>query len=439
MARRLPLEGIRVLDLTVVWAGPYTTMLLGDLGAEVIRVENPWVFPSSTRGVTPRPTKEQVEELSVHLFGLFPNRDPGERPFNRQAIFTCHGRNKRSMTLDLRKGSGREVFLQLIERSDVLVENNAARVLDGLGIGWEVLKERNDRLIALRMPPVGLTGPYRDHLGFGVHFESLVGLTAIRGYADADLTTTTSAFHMDAASGAAGAFAIMLALRRLRRTGKGALIELAQSENMMQHIGEMYIEAAATGRNHAPNGNRSATRAPQGVYQCAGDDRWVAISVGSDDEWAGLRRAMGPDAAWATDDRFNTIAGRIAHHDEIDDRIAQWTASLDDDDVFRRCQAERVPAGPVLDEADAYGDPHLRARRFFSELDSPDTGIHEYPAHAFRWSGPPMAWDRPSPALGADNDYVYREVLGVDDARYRELDSEGHIARDYLGPDGTPL
>ncbi|HEX5365522.1 MAG TPA: CoA transferase [Acidimicrobiales bacterium] len=433
---RLPLEGIRVLDLTVVWAGPYCTMLLGDLGAEVIRLDNPYLFPSSTKGFAARVTKEMAEALGP-IVGAFPDRDPGERPWNRHAMFNCHNRGRRMATVDLSKESGRDAVLRLVDAADVLVENNAARVLDKLGLGWDVLHDRNPRFILLRMPPMGLSGAYHDFVGFGAHFEAVSGLTAVRGYHDADLTSSTSVFHMDPASGAAGAFAVMAALRRRARTGEGALIELPQAENVMQQIGELFVDAARTGRQHEPLGNRHPTRAPQGCYRCAGEDRWVVISVGSDDEWAGLRRAMG-DPGWAADGRYATLEGRRDAHDELDGRITSWTSTLDPDDAFHRCQAEGVPAGPVMTEADAFADPHLRARGFFRANTGAETGTHEYPAHPWHWTGPELAWG-PIAGMGHDNEYVWREVAGLSPDEYDELDAEGHLSLDYLGPDGKPL
>ena len=433
---RLPLEGVRVLDLTVVWAGPYCTMLLGDLGAEVIRIDNPYLFPSSTKGFAPRVTKELVEALGP-IVGAFPDKEPGERPWNRHAMFNSHARGKRIATLDLRKESGREAFLRLAEVSDVLVENNAARVLDKLGLGWEVLSARNPRFICVRMAPMGLSGPYRDYVGFGAHFEALSGLTHIRGYADADSTSTTSVFHMDPASGATGAFAVMAALRRRERTGTGTLIEFPQSENLVQHIGELLVDAARTGRDHRPLGNRHPTRAPQGCYRCRGEDAWAVISVGGDEEWGGLRRAMG-DPAWATGERFSTSEGRRQHHDELDTGITAWTETLEPYDVFHRCQAEGVPAGPVLDEAAAFSDPHLRARGFFRKNTAADAGTHEYPAHLWHWTGPDMRWGSIS-GMGYDNDYVWRDVAGLTDDEYEKLGADGHLSTVYFGPDGQPL
>jgi benzylsuccinate CoA-transferase BbsF subunit len=241
---------------------------------------------------------------------------------------------------------------------------------------------------------------------------------------------------MDPASGASGAFAVMCALRRREQTGVGELVEFAQSENMMQHIGEYFVDAARTGRSHGPGGNRHLSRAPQGCYRCAGDDRWVVISVGTDDEWQGLCRAMGrPELAEV--DRFAHPAARMANHDELDELIEAWTVTLDHRTVFERCQGEGVPAGPVLDEADTYADPHLDARQFFRPQGSEDIGTWPFPGHQWTWTGPDMRWE-PICRLGDANDEVYQGILGLSDEEYQALIDAGHISLDYLQPDGTP-
>jgi len=433
---RLPLDGIRVLDLTVVWAGPAVTMFLGDLGAEIIRVDNPFVFPMATRGNMPRPPDQHVPDLGP-LAGCYPDFDPGERPWNRTGFFAAHARGKRSVTLDLRTDLGRETFFRLVEQSDLLVENNSVSVIDKLGIGWDELSARNPRFSVLRMPPAGLDGPYAGFIGYGAHFEAQFGLTAIRGYPDGDPTSNSTVFHMDPASGAAGAFAAMMALRRREHTGRGELIELPQAENMLQHIGEYVIDAARTGADHEPIANRHGTRAPQGAYRCAGADRWVTISVGSDEQWTGLVRAIG-GPGWGHDERFATMEGRRAHHDEIDELLETWTSGLDRFDVFERCQIAGVPAGPVLDEADLLADPHLAERGFFRENGSDELGHWQFSGHAWRWSGPDLAWG-PIGVLGGDNDEVLRDIAGLSAEEYAELDASGQISLDYLQPDGTPF
>ena len=309
-AQKGPLTGVRVLDLSRVLAAPSCTQILGDLGADIVRVDNPWIFPTATRGIFPRPTKEMIADIGG-IGGAYPDADPGERPWNRFGLFNVHARNKRSVTLDLRKERGREAFLRLVDVSDVMIENNSVDLMDRLGIGWDEIHTRNPQLIMVRMPSVGLEGPYRSFLGFGVNFEALCGLGAIRGYRDADLSENESVFHMDAASGSAGAFAALTALRRRETTGVGELVEVSQCENMLNHIGEFLMDAARSGVVHQPLGNRHRVHAPQGCYPCRGDDQWVALSVTSDEEWGALVELLGsPD--WSADTDLAHVEGRQA-------------------------------------------------------------------------------------------------------------------------------
>ncbi len=451
---RLPLDGIRVLDLTVVWAGPACTMYLGDLGAQVIRVDNPFVFPTATRGLMPRPPQEINPELGP-LSG-YPDHDPGRRPWNRQNLFSAHARGKLSCTLDPRTELGRDTLHRLVRECDVIVENNSLGVLPKLGLDWDTVHSVNPRTVVLRMPPMGLEGPYSDWVGFGANFEALCGLTGLRGYADEDPTSLTSVFHMDPASAATAAFALLAVLRRRDGadgnggTGVGELIEFSQSENVMQHIGEYFIDAAATGTRHRPVGNRSIARAPQGCYPCAvdparpdHDDEWAVIACETDDDWRALARLIDQDLTTADvpladDDRLVTLAGRLEHHDHIDARIGAWTSARTSDEVFHRCQQAGVPAGGVLRESQLRADPQMGDRCWFRENGSVEQGWHSFPGRQWRWDGPEMPW-RPIGVLGDANEYVYRDLLGLDEAQWQALCDEGHITRDYLNPDGSSM
>jgi crotonobetainyl-CoA:carnitine CoA-transferase CaiB-like acyl-CoA transferase len=447
----LPLEGIVVVDMTAAWAGPFATQLLGDLGATVVRVDNPNIFPTNTRGALPRPAPELLPLLGP-IFGGYPDLDPGERPWNRCAIYLGHARGKQCVTLDPRTALGRATLHRLVARADVLVENNAVDLMDTLGIGWPAVHEINPRLVCVRLPSAGLDGPYRHFLGFGTNMEALFGLTAIRGYPDADFSENDSVFHMDAATGGAAAFATLAALRRRERTGVGELVEVAQSENMLNHIGEVLVELSRGATDELRLGNRHAWRAPQGVYRCrdapegagragevgsGGLDRWVAISVGDDDEWAGLRAAMG-EPAWATDARYATADGRREHHDAIDEGVAAWSSTLTHVDAALRCQAHGVPAAPVQTESEQRTDPHLRARGLIRENHGADIGTHEFCGHAWRWDGPPLAWG-PLAKVGEHNERVFRGLLGLDDATWAALVAEGHISDGYRDAAGNPL
>jgi crotonobetainyl-CoA:carnitine CoA-transferase CaiB-like acyl-CoA transferase len=450
-AVRLPLAGIVVIDITAAWAGPFATQLLGDLGATVIRIDNPAIFPTNTRGAISRPRPEQLPAFGP-IFGGYPDMEPGERPWNRCAVYLSHARNKKSVTLDARTDLGRELLGRFIDAADVLVENNAVDLIDRLGIGWEAAHARNPRLVMVRLPSTGLDGPYRHYLGFGSNMEALLGLTAIRGYRDLDVGENDSVYHMDAATGGTAAFATLAALRRRERTGVGELVELAQAENLLNHIGDVLIDVARGNDDDFRIGNRHRWRAPQGVYRCVdaeagtggagrigagGLDRWVAISVGDETEWAGLRAAM-DDPRWARDERFEHHAGRVVAHDEIDAGINRWTKTMSHREAAARCQAHGVPAAPVLTESEARADPHLRARGLLRSNHGPDIGNQEFSGHLFRWDGPALQWE-PIAALGDDNEAVYRGLLGVDDATWDALVDEGHISAVYRGADGRPL
>ncbi|MEZ5409421.1 MAG: CoA transferase [Acidimicrobiales bacterium] len=434
--RRLPLAGIRVIDLTVVWAGPLTTTLLADLGAEVIRLDNPNLFPTATRGAVPRPRPGHEADLG-QLWGRFPGGRAGERPWNQPAAFVSHARTKLSMTVDLRTELGRETFLELVDRSDLVVENNSIRVLPSLGLSWDVLHERNPELVMLRLPLLGLDGPYAGYVGFGAHMEALCGYSSLRGYPDLDPTSLDPTYYMDPATGVVGAFAALAALRRRAVTGVGELVEVAQAENLLQYIGEYLIDASMTGQPHECHGNRHPHRAPQGVYRCSGDDAWVALSVADDAQWAALVAELGRPA-WAAEAALTTEDGRRERHDDLDRELEGWTSGRPVGEVLSACHRAGVAAAPVLDEPGLAADPHLAARRYFRPNSSDDVPEVLFPGHQWRWDGPPMAWG-PINMMGRDNDYVYRTVLGKDDAAMAALDAEGHLADGYRDAERRPL
>ncbi len=431
---RLPLEGIRVLDLTQVWAGPYTTMLLGDLGADIIRVENPYIF-NGTRGAVARPPVSQLDNLAWMC--AYPDNDPGTNPWNRNAFFNIHARNKRSVTVDLRRPEGLNAFLRLVEHADVIVENNSVGVVDKLGIGWEALHERNPQLIYLRMPALGLHGPMASFVGFGSNFEALCGLTSLRGYPELPPSMVGPVYYMDAASGAAGAAAVLMALRRRARTGTGELVELAQTENMLNLIGEYLIDAARTGRSHVSIGNRHLVHAPQGAYPCAGENCWVVLSIDSDHAWVALCQLM-DEPTWASCERFGTETARRANHDELDQLIGTWTATQDRWDVTRRCQDAGIIAAPVLGEADLAEDPHLRSRGFFRRNGSDEVGFHDYPGHLWHWNGPPLRWEGLCP-FAAANHAVWHDLVGLDAETLAQLHTNGHLLDHFVNGRGQPL
>ncbi len=426
---KLPLEGIRILDMTVVWAGTYCAALLADMGAEVIRLESIKRLPPITRGYMPYPPKEVIEGLPAFVAGM-PGREPGARPWNRYPLFNAHARNKLGITVDLLQPSGLDIFKRLVAVSDAFVENNVTETLDKLGISYEMMREVNPRIIMLRMPAYGNSGAYRDYRSLGVHMEGVIGHTITRGYADMDPSSNTNVFAADAAGGAQGAFAMLAALHYRKRTGKGQLIELAQAENMIAYTGRFFMDYAMNGRSAATLGNRH-THAVQGCYPCAGIDRWVNITLYDESDWRAFRDAIG-SPEWTTQTQFATPSQRYANQDALDAHIAEWTQQRDHYEVMRLLQAAGVAAGPVMDQRDAFADPHLSARGIFEEVYHEDVGgSHLYVGAPFKMSEMPARIRRGPVRLGQDNEYVYKQILGVSDAEYAELERAGHIGMDF--------
>jgi crotonobetainyl-CoA:carnitine CoA-transferase CaiB-like acyl-CoA transferase len=427
----LPLTGIRVLDFTVVWAGPYATMMLADYGAEVIRVESLQHFPSTTRGLLPRPPEAMLASAS-HLLGGYPDWNPGARPWNRHPMFNAHARNKLSMTVDLTRPEGYDIVRRLISMSDVIIENNSVEVMAKLGLDYETVRGYQEDIIYVAMPSFGRTGPYRAYQGFGSNVEALCGFTAVRGYADTALSSSTPVFYMDGVSGAGGAFAVLCALHYRRRTGQGQCIDFSQAENMMPHLGEYFMEAAMHGRDVPPMGNRHAAMAPHNCYPCQGEDRWLVLAVSTDEAWHALGNALGRPA-WALQEKFTTLEGRLQHQDELDRHLAAWTSTQEARTAMECLQAHGVAAGMIFSEPEAYDDPHLNARGFFATMTHDDCGTHRYPGMQWKMSTTPGRIRHAACRLGEHNDYVYRDLLGLSEGELKRLRQAGHIGDTYVG------
>ena len=431
--RKLPLEGVRVVDLTLVWAGPHCTQLLAEWGAEVIRVEPIHTMQPNTRGNEARPSREFIQSLkgSGQWGYAYPDREPGERPWNRIPAFNSHARNKLSMSGNIMATEGHDVLKHLVAISDVLVENNVPETIEKAHCTYEELVKVNPSLVMLRMPAYGLSGPYKNYRSFGTHMEATVGHHYLRGYTDSDPSQTGEAFTADAAAGVMGAYAIMMALRHRRRTGQGQQIEMAQAENFLPYLGEFILDYTMNGRVAGPQGNTHPFHAPHNVYPCEGEDRWVTIDVGTQEEWRAFCGALG-DPEWTRLPQFQDPVSRKANEGELDQHIAQWTQDKDPYEVFWALQNAGVAAGPVQNERDAYNCPQLQDRGFFEEITHPEAGTHSYPGLNFRMDRTPNHIRRYPPRLGEDNDYLYREVLGISDEEYGKLESLGHIGMDYL-------
>ncbi len=434
-----PLEGIRILDLGGVWAGTFSTVLLADLGAEVLKQENQFVWQPSTRAVPgPRIPPAMAQAGAGWVTGM-PNSEPGENPWNYHPMFVSLYRNKRSFTLDIRQPEGKEILGRLAAMSDAVLENSAVGTMEKLGISYEWLREQRDDIIFLRAPGYGVTGEYANARTMGAHLEGTMGHQILRGYLGSDPNSNSGIFAADYIAAAQIALAIMMAIWHRNNTGKGQFIEMAQAENAVAMFAQAYMNYSLNGEVDGAIGNRSIYaadgQAPSGVYPClspgdadTGDDRWIAITVTSNATWDALRTVMG-DPEWAQAPELATAAGRAASQDLLDEKLAEWTVSFDDEELFARLQAAGVAAAPVLEASRVLDDPHVQARNLYvpQELQD-DIGVYSYPRPVYDFPESEGGIRRPPVAFGQDNDYVYRELLGVSDEEYARLEAEGHIA-----------
>ncbi|MGH8055966.1 MAG: CaiB/BaiF CoA transferase family protein, partial [Candidatus Entotheonellia bacterium] len=320
---------------------------------------------------------------------------------------------------------GKELFLQLAGLCDALIENYRASVMDRLGLGYQVLSQVNPRLLYVKISSQGATGPERDYGSLGSTLEQTAGLASVTGYDDGRPLMTNETYP-DPVVGILAVGALMAGLLRRHQTGEGALIDLSQREVTVALLGESLVDYSLTGRVASPTGNRHPLLAPQGVYPCQGDDLWVAISVGSDDEWRGLCRAIGqPDLA--QDPRFETILARQANQTELDQLIAAWTKQWDHYRAMHILQAHGVPAGAVLQGGETLADPHLEAREFWDVVSHPEAGMYRQVSTPWRLCSDPRRSTLPAPGLGEHNGYVLGELLGLSEAEIAALEAQGII------------
>ena len=431
MSQFLPLEGVRICDLSIVWAGASATMYLADLGAECIKVENPYIWNPMTRAASPRITAQIAQVLPAWIAG-HPGGEPGPRPWNNSSAFIHIQRNKKSFTVDSRRPEGLEIVKNLLRTSDVVAENLPFGTLDKLGLDDATIRAIRPDIVVLHVPAFGRTGDYVEARGYGSHMDAVAGGTILRGYRETSPLTNAMMVPSDFAAGMHGAAAVLAALRHRRRTGEGQVIEMAQVESAMQMFPQAALDAAWNGRAHATVGNRSIEGfVPNGVFPCSGEDEWVALTCRSDAEWSALVSAMGAPA-WAANAAFTTRDGRAAAEDGLEKNIAAWTSTRDRWDLVHLLQPAGVTAGPVMNARDAVEDPHLAASGAWKRLPATE----DYPE--VDWAVPPFRFSksnvtlRTAPALlGEHNDYVYREVLGLSETEYDALKAAGHVGTSY--------
>ncbi|MBI2865347.1 MAG: CoA transferase [Chloroflexi bacterium] len=341
MRRKLPLEGVRVVDFTWILAGPYCTRMLADFGAEVIKVQS----------------AETGERESAPGYNNF---------FNR---------NKLGVTINMASQKGRDICKRLIKVSDVVVENFSARVLRQWGLDWENARKIRPDIIVVSMSGMGHSGPMRDYVSFGPTLQAMTGLTSLSAFSS-DRPLGFGYSYSDHVGGITGAMAVLQALNYRYRTGFGQFVDVAQQEGSAVLLSTAFLECTINGKPPQPRGNRLHHQAavPHNIYPCEGEDRWVAIAVFTEEEWRSFCRAIGEDG-WTRDTRYATVLNRGQNADELDKLVSDWTRQHTAEEVTELLQRAGVRAGVVQSAADLVDhDPQLRARGFWVQAEHPETG-----------------------------------------------------------------
>lgn len=396
-----PLRGIRVFDMTSFWAGPVVSQLLAAFGAEVVKVESAQ-RPDGTRLGT--------------SYGI-----QGDRVWERAPLFHGCNTGKYGLALDLTRPEGQEIGRRLLAQCDILIENYTPRVLEQ----FHLLEPPRDDLIVVRMPAWGLDGPWRNQPGFAQTMEQVSGLGWVTGHVDGPPLVPRG--PCDPNGGYHAFVATMLAILERDRTGRGQVVESALVDAALNIAAQQIVEHSAYGRRLDRIGNRGRHAAPQGVYACAGDEQWVAVSIDHDAQWAAFCAALGRDD-WATDATLRSSDGRKARHDEVDDGIARWCASRTKEHVVELLWPAGVPVASVIPPRDVGANPHLLARDYFEAVDHPVVGrvrLPRFPA-AIAPRDEPFHL-RPAPTLGQHNREVLATLLGMADNELDALEARGII------------
>ena len=400
--RSLPLEGVRIVDLTKSWAGPYGARYLADFGAEVIRIEST-KFPE----------------------GRVITQDDHDAWLRSNTMYAEINRNKYSIALDLHSDEGKDIFKRLVAESDIVLENFHYATLPRWGMAYDDLKKVNPRIIVLSAPGYGYEGPIRDYFAYGGCIGAFAGISTLWGHAGSEVNERPKQAYTDFVTAGHLAMSVMAALHERERSGEGQHIELTQIDSAAAMMGTAILEHTINGDTPQPIGNRSPHAAPQGVYACIGVDKWVAISIESDDEWQALANLMGTTLPADLREKCATAESRRALHDEIDDAIGEWASVHTPGQVMQACQKVGVKAAIVASGEDLYHDPHLRSRGYVVEIDHPWPGKLQHPGMTVRLTETPGQVRLPAPLTGQHTAEIVERVLGIKSDEAEELAKAG--------------
>ena len=395
------LKGVRIADFSWVWAGPYSTLLLSFMGAEVIKIES----------------KKRIDQTRQ---GSITTGDDFEG-FNASPIFNNANLNKKSISLDLKSPKGVELAKRIVAESDVVVENMRAGVMDKLGLGYKDLVKVKPDIIMISSSGFGSSGPYGHYAGYAPIFASFGGLAYLTGYEGGEPNTMSGV--MDLRVGTLSAYATLAALLHRQKTGEGQYIDLSSSECVSSLIGSELMEYTMNGTSPNRCGNQDAIMAPHNVYRCKGDDKWISIAVGSDEEWQGLKGAMG-NPAWAEDEKYDGMFGRWQNRAELDQHMTEWTMGYADYDLMHLLQDAGVAAMPSFCAEEILSDPHVKARGKLLEVEHPVMGKKVVISPPWKMSETPATIRKASPLLGENNEEVFCGLLGMSKDEFQTLVSE---------------
>jgi crotonobetainyl-CoA:carnitine CoA-transferase CaiB-like acyl-CoA transferase len=396
----LPLAGLRIIDLSMFFSGPLATQIMGDAGADVIKVES-------------------VQRIDGWRASAAVN---AARPWEHSPNFNWVNRSKRGITLNLADPRGADLVKRLVADADVLTENYTPRVMGNFGLEYETLRAINPRLIMMSMPGFGGDVTWRDYVAFGMSTEQMSGISHLTGYAGGP-PIFTGMNGGDPFVGVIAATALLAALHHRAQTGAGQHIDLSQVEACTLYVGDAVTGWTLAGVDPGRTGNTHPTRAPYGIYPCR-DDGWIAIDCQSDAQWVTLARLLGHPEWSAEESELATAARRLKQRATLDAAIAEWTRPQQHIELMEKLQALGVPAGAVLSGPELLDDPQLVAVSGFIEQDRPDIGVKHYPAQPYRFRFAAPAPNRRAPLLGEHTNEVLEEVLGVSDALLAELERE---------------
>jgi crotonobetainyl-CoA:carnitine CoA-transferase CaiB-like acyl-CoA transferase len=390
------LQQIRVLDLTRIVAGPYTTRILADFGAEVIKIQTSRLAHRIESDATP--------------------------------YFCAWNRNKKSITLNLDHPAARELFLKLVRISDIVVENFSPRVMANWDLNYENLKKTNTQLIMLSMSGMGQSGPWQDYIAYGPTVQALGGLTYLTAY-DPNEPMGLGYAYADMVAGLYGAIGVLAALEYRDQTGQGQHIDLSEYEAVCTTLGPALMDAGIHPNEIVATGNDDSEvpAAPYGCYRCSGEDRWCVVAIFSENQWQRFCSVLG-NPAWAQSANFSSLPKRKKYSAELNHHIGRWTAGQTAEHAVERLQQAGVPAGVVQNAADLAQDRQLLSDGFFAALDHPVLGELKAETYPFKLQGgQPASW-KASPLLGEDNQYVYGQLLGLSATQIRSYAERGIIA-----------